>query len=209
MERFLQMTGVLVALYIVYRLGIGKWDYTSPQKRQERKTELKTAGLSTRFYFMHAGTQSFLTLLSGGLFTFYWLYKQWQQVVRGFKRLDGTPLRGGAFRRAVGGGWSFFALAELINRTCEYMHKPTSWPAGLWGLVWLGGLILVFCPVAYTWRIVGYALWCLVPSVYQRRLNTLTNDHVSAFPRTVEIIVTLFFAACTLGLIAAWKMWIK
>ena len=209
MERFLQMVGVLVALYIAYRISLGKWDYTSHQKRQERKTELKTAGLSSRFYFMHPWTQRILTLLSGGLFTFYWLYEQWQQVLSGFKRLDGTPLQGGAFRRAVGGIWSFFPLAEIINRTSEYMRKPTSWPAALWGTLWLGGLVLVFCPVAYGWRIAGYVLWCLVPSVYQRRINTLTSKHISAFPRTVEIIITLFCAAGVTGLIAAWRTWLQ
>lgn len=206
MERLLQMLGVLAALYVAYRLGMAKWDYTSPQKRQERKTELKEAGLSTRFYFMHARTQGALTLLSGGLFTFYWLYKQWQYVLRGFKRADGTPLQGGALRRAVGGVWSFFALAELINRTCEYMRKPTSWPAWLWGTLWLGGVIVLFCPVVNGWKIVGYVLWCLAPAVYQRRLNTLTSEHISAFPRTVEIIVTLFCAACVASLIAAWRV---
>lgn len=206
MERFLQMIGVLAALYVAYRLSLGKWDYTSPQKRQERKTELKEAGLSTRFYFMHARTQGVLTLMSGGLFTFYWLYKQWQYVLRGFKRADGTPLQGGAFRRAIGGVWSFFALAELINRTCEYMRKPTSWPAWLWGTLWLGGVIVLFCPVHYGWRIFGYMLWCLAPSVYQRRINSLTSEHISAFPRTIEILVTLCGTACALGVAALIRM---
>ena len=203
------MVGVLVALYIAYRISLGKWDYTSPQKRQERKTELKTAGLSSRFYFMHAWTQRVLTLLSGGLFTFYWLYKQWQQVLSGFKRLDGTPLQGGAFRRAVGGIWSFFSLAELVNRTAEYMRKPTSWPAALWGTLWLGGLVLVFCPVHYGWRILGYLLWCLTPSVYQRRINSLTSEHISAFPRTIEILVTLCGAACALGIVTLVRALLK
>ena len=209
MERLLEMIGILAVLYAVYALTMGKWDYSSPQKRSERKTELKEEGLSTRFYFMHPRTQLALTLTSGGLFTFYWLYKQWGQVLRGFKRLDGTTLKGNAFVRALMGGWSFFALGALINRTCEYMHKPTAWPAWLWGILWLGGLALIFCPVAIGWRAAGYLMWCGAPAVFQRRLNGMTKDQVSARPRWVEITVALLGAACVAGLIAAYRVWMK
>jgi len=209
MERLLEMLGVLAALYVGYKLTMGKWDYTSPQKRDERKNKLKTAGLSTRFYFMHPRTQFVLTFISGGLFTFYWLYKQWQQVLRGFKRLDKTPLKGGAFVRAVGGIGTFFSLAGLINRTCEYMHKPTSWPAGLWGLLWLGGLVLVCCAVSPIWRVAGYMLWCAAPAVFQRKINTLSREIVPAFPRTVEIIVALLGAACTIGIVSVVRIWLN
>lgn len=206
MQRVLEMVGVLAALYIFYLLGMGKWNYVSPAQRSQRRETLKQAGLSTRFYFMHPRTQLLLTLLSGGLFTFYWLYKQWQQIRVGFKRLNAQPLSGSPMLRALGGCWSFFALASLINRTCEYMQKPTSWPAWLWGSLWLGGLVLVFAPVAPLWHAVGYILFCAGPAVYQRRLNTLTPEHISAFPRTVEIIVTLCGAACASGVVALIKM---
>lgn len=209
MERLLEIVGILTALYIGYKLTIGKWDYSSPQKRDERKNKLKTAGLSTRFYFMHPRTQFILTFISGGLFTFYWLFKQWQQVLRGFKRLDNTPLKGSTFTRTLGGVWSFFALAGLINRTCEYMHKPTSWPAGLWGLLWLGGLALTFCPVEVSWRLTGYALWCAAPAVFQRRINTLSHEQIPAFPRTVEIIAALLCGACATGIISIVRMCLK
>lgn len=202
MERLLEMLGVLATLYVFYALGMGKWNYVSPEKRTQRRNELKEAGLSTRFYFMHPHTQRVLTLLSGGLFTFYWLFKQWQQILRGFKRLDGTPLKGGAWLRALLGGWSFFSLANLINHTCEYMQKLTSWPGWLWGTLWLGGGIAIFCPLHWSWRGLGYLLFCLVPAVFQARLNTLTKEHISAFPRAVEIIVTLLGAACAAGLLA-------
>lgn len=209
MQRLWEMLGILAVLYAAYALTMGKWDYSSPQKRNERKTELKTEGLSTRFYFMHPRTQLVLTLMSGGLFTFYWLFRQWGQVLRGFKRLDGTPLKGNAFMRALGGGWTFFVLAGLINRTCEYMHKPTSWPSWLWGTMWWGGLVLVLCPVAIGWRIGGYLIWCLAPSIFQARINTLTSEKVSAFPRVLEIVVALLGTACVVGLIAAWRVWMK
>ena len=201
MERLLEMLGVLVGLYIVYNLSVGKWDYTSFQRREKRKIELKEAGLSTRFYFMHPRTQWVCTLLSGGLFTGYWLYKQWKQILRGFKLLDGTPLSGSAWGRALGGWWSFFALGNLINRTCEYMQKETSWPAWLWGSIWLGSLGVIFMPFSYGWRIAGYVVFCFVPSVFQRRLNTLTADHISGFPRTVEIVVTLVGAILVGGVV--------
>ncbi len=209
MQRLLEMIGVLAVLYAVYALTIAKWDYSSPQKRAERKNELKTEGLSTRFYFMHPRTQLALTLVSGGLFTFYWLFKQWSQVLRGFKRLDGTPLKGNAFLRALGGCVTFFTLAGLINRTCEYMHKRTSWPAWLWGILWLGGLCLIFCPIHYGWRMLGYLVWCYVPSVFQQRINSLTSEKVPAFPRVLEIIIALLGTSCVVGLIAAWRVWVK
>ena len=41
MEQFLQMAGVLAALYIAYALTLKKWDYASEAKRTERRTQLK------------------------------------------------------------------------------------------------------------------------------------------------------------------------
>ncbi len=208
MERLLEIVGTLVVLYIVYALSMGKWDYASPQKRQARKTELKIDGLSTRFYFMHPRTQLVLTLASGGIFSFYWLFKQWKQVLRGFKRLDGKPLKGSAFTRMLGGLWNFYTLAGLVNRTCEYMHKPVSWPAGLWSILWLGGLALIFCPVGYGWKLGGYLVWCMVPSIFQARINTLTSEHISLTPRAVEVLITLLGALCVAGIIAAGRVWL-
>ncbi|GEM_PF-2512592 len=205
MKQLFEMIAVLVGMYVVYALTMGKWNYTSQARQEQRKTQLKEAGLSVRFYFMHPRTQFLLTLASGGVFTLYWLYKQWSQILRGFKRLDGTPLPGTAWGRALGGWWSFFALANLINRTCEYMQKETSWPSWLWGPVWLGGLGLVFIPVEISYRVAGFIIFCLVPVIFQRRLNTLTSEHISAFPRTVEIIVTLLGAACVTGAVMVWR----
>lgn len=206
MKQLLETLGILAALYVGYKLTMGKWDYSSPQKRDERKNKLKTDGLSTRFYFMHPRTQFILAFISGGLFTFYWLFKQWQQVLRGFKRLDGTPLKGSALTRAIGGIWSFFALAGIINRTSEYMHKPTSWPAGLWGLLWLGGLVLTCCPVDTTCRLIGYVVWCAAPAILQRRINTLSREQIPAFPRTIEIIVALLGGSIAAAIVTLIKM---
>ena len=66
MEQFLQMAGVLAALYIAYALTLKKWDYASEAKRTERRTQLKELGLSNTFYFIHAGTLLILNAVSGG-----------------------------------------------------------------------------------------------------------------------------------------------
>ena len=195
MQRLLEMLLALAILYAVYALGMKKWNYTSQADREKRKTELKKLGLSNTFYFIHEYTFLVLNLASGGLFSFYWIYKQWQAVLQGFKRLEGGPLKHGAFVRTLGGGFTFFTLAALINRTCEYMRKKTAWPAGLWGTLWLGGLVLVFCPVGTSYRLTGYALFCLAPTVYQNRLNALPKEPISPAPKTAEIV------ACATGLI--------
>ena len=99
MEQFLQMAGVLAALYIAYALTLKKWDYASEAKRTERRTQLKELGLSNTFYFIHAGTLLILNAVSGGLFVLYWLFRQWKAALTGFRRLSGQPLSGGAFFR--------------------------------------------------------------------------------------------------------------
>ena len=123
MEQFLQMAGVLAALYIAYALTLKKWDYASEAKRTERRTQLKELGLSNTFYFIHAGTLLILNAVSGGLFVLYWLFRQWKAVLTGFRRLSGQPLSGGTFMRTLGGAVTFFELNALICRTCEYMRK--------------------------------------------------------------------------------------
>ena len=208
MEQLVEMIAVLVVMYVVYALTMGKWNYTSAALREQRKNELKEAGVSVRFYFTHPLTQFLLTVASGGIFTLYWLYKQWSQILRGFKRLDGTPLPGTAFGRMLNGYWNFLVLGNLLNRTCEYMGKETSWPSWLWGTAWLGGLVLVFVPVAGLYRTAGFLFFCFVPCVFQRRINTLTSEHISAFPRAVEIIVTLLGVVCVAGAVVAWRKFV-
>lgn len=206
MERLLEMLGILAALYVTYALTIGKWNYESPTNKQKRTEELKQAGLSSQFYFINALTLLALTLASAGTFTFYWLYKQWQQIHNGFKRAGHAPLKGNAFWRACAGVWSFFALGNLINRTCEYTHHETSWPAFLWGTIWLGGLALILSPVEYGWKITGYVFFCSVPSVFQRRINTLTREYLPFFPRAIELLAALTGAAGAIVVILIWKL---
>lgn len=202
MERLLEMLGVLAVMYVLYALSVKNWDYTSEAAREKRKAELKKRGLTNTFYFINARTQLILTLASGGTFTLYWLYQQWRAVLRGFKRADGRPLKGGPLLRTLGGAFTFFSLAQIINRTCEYMRSPSAWHAGWWGLVWLGGLACALLSDGWPVKAAGYFMFCAVPAVYQRRLNALPKNPVPAAPKTAEIIAAAVGMACVLGLAA-------
>lgn len=200
MERLLEMLGVLAVMYAAYALSVKNWNYTSEAVREKRRAELKKQGLTNTFYFINARTQLVLTLISGGTFTLYWMFQQWRAVLRGFKRADGTPLTGGPFLRTLGTPFTFFSLAGIINRTCEYMRKPTAWPAGLWALIGLGGLACLLLPDARPLKLAGYFVLCAVPAVYQRRLNALPKNPVSAVPKLAEIAFTLLGIICVLAI---------
>ncbi len=200
MQRLTEMILAIAILYAVYALGIKKWTYTTEAEREKRKTELKQLGLSSTFYFIHAQTFFILNVVSGGFFSFYWLFKQWQAVLQGFKRLSGAPLKHGAFLRTLGAPITFFTLVALINRTCEYMRKRIAWPAGLWGTLWLGGAVLIFCPIEMFYRLMGFLFFCLAPAVYQNRLNALPKEPVSPAPKKAEIVATVVGLLVALGL---------
>ena len=89
MERLWSILIGIAILYAAYALGMKRWDYDSPAKREELKTRIKERGLSTRFYFISAGRLLGLNILCGGLFVFYWSYKQWQAVYAGYKSTSG------------------------------------------------------------------------------------------------------------------------
>ncbi len=107
MERLLEMLGVM---YAAYALSVKNWNYTSEAAREKRKTELKKEGLTNTFYFIHARTLFVLTVVSGGAFTLYWLLQQWHAVLRGFRRADGTSLKGKPFVRTLGGAFTFLGF---------------------------------------------------------------------------------------------------
>lgn len=199
MERLIEMLGTLALLYAGYALSVKKWDYSSEAQREKRQTELKRLGLANTFYFINARTQFLLTLLSGGLFSFYWMYQQWKAVLHGFKRSDGKPLKGGALVRAAGGFYFFFRLAGIINRTCEYMRHKTALPAGVWGCLWLAGLICALAPLAPSARIAGYLIFCAAPAAYQRRLNVLVKNPLPGKPKMTELIAAALGLLCTLA----------
>lgn len=193
MERLIEMLAVLALIYAGYALGIKRWSYAASQAdREKRRTELKAQGLSNTFYFIHAGTLFFLILLSGGTFTFYWLYQQWKAVLHGFKRSDGTTLKYGPLVRTLAGAITFFSLGNIINRTCEYMHKTPAWPAAWWGFWWICGLVLLFCPVGILGRILGALLFCAAPVAFQHRLNALPKTQIPVYPKPKEWLATAF-----------------
>ncbi len=194
------MLVVLALLYAGYALSIKRWNYASQAELERRRTALKQAGLSNTFYFIRARTLFFLNILSGGTFVFYWIYHQWKAVLHGFKRLDGTSLRYGPLVRTIGGFFTFFTLINIINRTCEYMHKKPAWPAIWWGSWWLGGFVAIFLPISLTGRIFGFTMFCLAPAALQHRLNALPKTRLSLWPKPKEIIATAFGLVLLSGL---------
>ncbi len=185
------MFAVLAFLYLGYVLGIKRWNYASQADREKRRSTLKAKGLSNTFYFIHSTTLFLLTVLSGGTFAFYWIYQQWKAILKGFKRLDGTPLRYGPLVRTLASPITFFTLGNIINHTCEYLRKPVAWPAAWWGTLWLGGLIAIFLPVAGSIRFLGALIFCWGPTAYQRHLNTLPKKSLPKRPKPREIIAAL------------------
>ena len=205
MERLIEMVAVLALLYAGYALGMKRWNYSSQADQERHRADLKAKGMSNTFYFIHAGTLFWLVVFSGSTFTFYWLYQQWKAIKQGFKRTDGTPLSKGPFLRTLGSAVTFFTLGNIIKRTCEYMHKSPAWPSLWWGSLWLGGLIVACLPFSLLTRITGAFIFCLVPAVYQRHLNTLPKKSLPAKPKPKEIIA----AALGLTLLTALLLLVK
>ena len=122
------------------------------------------------------------------------MFQQWKVIVHGFKRSDGQTLKYGPLVRTLASAVTFFPLAGIINRTCEYMRRPPAWPAAWWGSLWLGGLIMAFLPQGPLVRGIGIFLFCLAPAALQHRLNALPKTRLSAKPKPKE------FVAAALGL---------
>lgn len=200
------MLCILAVMYAGYAVSVKKWDYETEAKREARRTVLKTKGLSNTFYFIHARTLFLLNLLSGGLFVIYWLYRQWQAVLRGFKRLDGAPLKHGPFLRTVCGFATFFELNAVICRTCEYMRQKAPLPPWVWGTLWLAGLAGAVGLPAWPDRLISYVFFCGAPAVLQNRLNALPKNPIPARPKPGEMIAAAAALAGALGLIAAGRV---
>ena len=206
MERIIQMLGILAVLYAAYALSLKKWTYVTEAQREQRRRELKEKGLSNTFYFIGAGTLFLLNAASGGLFSFYWMYRQWQAVTRGFKRLDGTALKGGPFVRALGGFITFFPLNAIIARTCEYMRKKAPLPPWVWGTLWLAGLAGAIFVTRWPERLVCYAFSCGAPAAPQNRLNALPKAPVPANPNPAEYVAAACGLIAALAVITAWRV---
>ena len=201
MEKLLQMLGILAALYIAYVLSLKKWDYASESKRAARRTWLKSKGLSNTFYFIHAGTLFLLNMISGGLFVFYWIYRQWQAVLRGFRRLDGISLEHGPFIRTLGGFGTFFSLNAIICRTCEYMRKKSPMPPWVWGTLWLTGLAGTLLLPMGAEKGFCYFFFCAAPAALQHRLNALPTMPLITKPKPTELIATVIGLIIALAIV--------
>lgn len=197
MEKLTPILAGITLLYLVYVLGMRKWDYTSAAKRQEQKLQLQKKGLSVRYYFTSPGTLLFFTLISGGLFTFYWLYKQWQAIRAGYKNAAHTPLKYPPFVRTLLSPVFFFSLIGIINRTCLYLRKPAAWPAWFWGTLWLAGGFAVCLPLPVYFRITGVLVFSLPPYVLQKHINSLPKQLPATKVKLPEIV----------GLLVCWLCW--
>ena len=207
MERLIQMLGILAVLYAAYALSLKKWNYQTETQRNARRVFLKTKGLSNTFYFIHAGALFLLNVFSGGLFTFYWIYRQWQAIEQGFRRLDGHSLKHCPLVRSLGGFATFFSLNAIICRTCEYMHHKSPLPAWVWGTLWLAGLAGSIWVSSWPERIVCYVFFCAAPAALQHRLNALPKEPISPQPKPAEIIAAAIALAAALGILAAGRIW--
>ena len=201
MDRLLSILLGIAILYVFYALGIKKWDYTSQAKRDKEKERLKKAGLSTRYYFIPEKRLLLFNITSGGLFLFYWSFKQWQAVTAGFKNTDGTSLKYPPWLRAVCTFISFYQLNAIINRTCRYMRKrPTLSPA-FWGTALWTGFAAVWVPALPAGgRITGALFFILAPYVLQRRINALPKELPPTRVKLPEILCLLFCWAALAGI---------
>lgn len=205
MSELLKMAAILGGLYMLYALTLKKWSYTTQAQRQARREVLKQRGLSNTFYFIHERTLLVLNLLSGGLFSFFWLFRQWQAARRGYKRLDGQPLKGAPLWRTVLFPWSFYQLNGLINRICEYMHHTPAFPPFIWTTIWLGCLAGIFAAPGW-WNAACYFGWCWVPAVLQNRLNALPPQSLPLRPQLLEVSAAVCGLLVTLAILLVYKL---
>lgn len=206
MERLIQILIGAGILYAAYAMSLKKWDYTSVQKREEQKLRLKRKGLSVRYYFIPAGRLLVFNVLSGGVFFFYWSYKQWQAVKSGYKNEAGVPLKFAPAARALLSFISFYQLAAIVGRTCAYMRKKTPFPAIFWGTALWGGLAGAFLPLLpLPWRVLCAALYLLAPCALQMRINSLPKEPPPSRVKTSEILWALAGWLVWGGFAAAWR----
>ena len=189
MEKLIKILIGFALLYGAYALFLKKWDYTSQAKRDEQKQQLKEKGLSACYFFIPPQRLLVLNVLSGGLFFFYWSFKQWQAVLSGYKNLAGTKLKMGPFGRAFWGILSFYQLTAIVNRTCAYMHKPQGLSHLFWGTALWAGLTVACLPWVPWWgRILGAFFFLYPPYALQQHINNLPKEIPPSKFRWIELL---------------------
>lgn len=198
MEKLIDILLGVALVYGVYALGMKNWDYASETKRKELEIRLQEKGLSAKYYFMAAWQLFLMNLLCGGLFVFYWSYKQWQAVQAGYKSTRSAAPKGSPFLRALFTFITFYQFNAVLNRTCLYMHKRPSLPTVFWGTVlWAGAAAALIPALPLFWRILGGLLFIFAPCALQRRVNRLPKNLPPFRVKAAEII---FMFAC-------WLIW--
>lgn len=207
MERIGQLLLAFALLYGVYALTLKNWNYTTEADKQAARNRLKKLGLSSQYFMTAPGKLYTLSFLSGGLFLFYWFYQQWKAVCRGYKNTDETPLRFSPELRALFACVSVFQLLHIVNRTAQYLRKPTSFPAAFWGVVfWLAG-IAAFAAQGASAAVTAYAVFLAVPCVIQARINAMVGQTPPNNPKTAEWVIALLGMAITTSVI--WLRWLR
>ena len=198
MERLISILAGIGILYAIYALGLKNFDYTSEQKRLQIKDQIKQEGLSTSFYFINAKRLLFFEMLSGGLFIFYWAYKQWQAILRGYKNTSGKKLSAGPLIRSLLIAISIYQLTAIINRTCVYMRKVPAFPPLIWGTALWGGAVAACLPIlAGGWRVLGGVFCLAAPYVLQQHINSLPKELPPSRIKVMEIV----------WIVLSWLIW--
>ena len=177
MQRLLSILGAIALIYFFYALSMKNWDYHSEQKRQAIREKIKQQGLSTRFYFISARRVLLLNLFSGGIFFFYWAYKQWQAIQTGYKNISRKSLSFGPEWRSLFIFVSFYQLVAIVNRTCVYMRKAPALAPFFWGTVQWVALAATCLPMlAWGWRALAAVCFLLPSYAVQNHINLLPKQ---------------------------------
>lgn len=191
MERWVDFIVVFGGLYLIYFFTLRRWDYTSEAKRKAERELLKKQGLSNSYHFTGGWKLFAYIFITGGLYAFYWLYKQWKAIFKGYINANNKKLKGGPFWRALLGLISFYQLAGIINRTCLYMHKKPSAAAWLSGSLWLLSVGAAIALPGMVYKTAALAVFAAVPSRLQARLNALPGKPISNQFQTADILPLL------------------
>ena len=206
MDRLTSVFVGILILYILYFFGFKNWDYTSEAKRHAIRQQIKELGLSTRFHFISAKWLLLLNILSGGLFVFYWSYKQWQAIFIGYKNTSGRTLSAGPLLRALFTPISFYQLVSIVNRTCVYMRKIPAFHAALWGSALLLGLVVACLPMLPVQaRLVGAFCFVWAPFILQGHINSLPKELPPFHIRAMEIVWVLLSLVLWFVALLLWK----